>query len=425
MLLQKIELPYDRSTISALVEKSRIKAILRNKINASAKCSQEELVLNALENPIGSPRLNSLAVGCRNILVVTSDHTRPVPSRVMLPLLLSEIRSGAPDANIKVLIATGLHRPMTEEEMKLRFGGELFKREEFVNHLGYDAKNMVFKGILPSGGELWLNSLVDWADLIVSEGFIEPHFFAGFSGGRKSILPGIASEKTVLANHCASFISDSHSIAGNLEGNLIHEDMLFAAEAVNLGFILNVVLDEAKQIAAAFAGDRVKAHLSGCEFASRLFSVKAVKSDIVVVSNGGYPLDQNIYQAVKGMTAAELSSAPGSVIIMASACKDGHGGKAFYNYFKNAESPEKLLAVLEKNRQDETEIDQWEAQILARILSKRKVIIIADESVKDIVEDMFMTYAHTLEEALAIAEGAKGKDASITVIPDGVSVVVT
>jgi nickel-dependent lactate racemase len=420
----KIKIPYGKSFMEAELEDSRVSSVLLSGIhNYTPTLSQQELVWRALQNPIASKRLCCLAKDKSKILIITSDHTRPVPSSITLPMLLREIRTENQSVDIKILIATGLHRPMTQDEMADKFGSDLVKNEVFINHDGYNKENMVFKGNLPSGGELWLNALVEWADLIVSEGFIEPHFFAGFSGGRKSILPGIASEKTVLANHCATFIADHRAVTGNLADNPIHKDMLFAANAAGLAFILNVVLDSEKKIVEAFAGDREDAHRAGCAFVSELCTVQPVKSDIIISSNGGYPLDQNIYQAVKGMTAAEACAKEGSIIIMVAACTDGHGGEKFYNYLHKAASPTALLTEIEKVPQNRTMPDQWEAQILARILSKNTVIFVADKKIEQVINNMHMTYAETLKEALRIAEKLKGDDASVTVIPDGVSVI--
>jgi len=421
----RIKIPYGKTYMEAEIDNSKVSAVLQSGIhNYTPAHSQQELVRQALENPISSKRLCELAKDKNNVLIITSDHTRPVPSSITLPLLLQEIRKENEDANIKILIATGLHRSMTQAEMMDKFGTDLIENHEFINHDGYNRENMVFKGILPSGGELWLNALVDWADLIVSEGFIEPHFFAGFSGGRKSILPGIASDKTVLANHCSAFISSRQAATGNLNDNPVHSDMLFAANTAGLSFILNVVLDAEKRIVNAFAGGSEEAHRAGCTFVSELCSVRPFRSDIVISSNGGYPLDQNIYQAVKGMTAAEACAEEGSVIIMVAACVDGHGGEGFYRFFKDSSSPTALLADIESVPQESTIPDQWEAQILARILSKNPVIFVADISVEQIIKNMHMTYAATLKEALHLAENMKGTDASITVIPDGVSVIV-
>jgi nickel-dependent lactate racemase len=307
----------------------------------------------------------------------------------------------------------------------MKFGRELVETEEIINHDSRDSDNMVYKGLLPSGGELWVNSLVDWADVVISEGFIEPHFFAGFSGGRKSILPGIASEKTVLANHCSKFIASNNARTGNLKNNPINEDMMYAAKAAKLQFILNVVINGDKSIINAFAGDPVKAHEAGCDFVRKLSSVKARKdADIVITSNGGYPLDQNIYQAVKGMTAAEACVKKDGVIIIAAACNDGHGGEEFYRWFAGAKSPSEVAEKIAGIEQHETIADQWEAQILARILIKSDVIIVTDKCDRELITNMHMKKADSLEQALALAREKVGEKARITVIPDGVAVIV-
>jgi nickel-dependent lactate racemase len=420
----EIKLPFDDGFLNAVIPDERLAGVMAPHPASTESPRQEYLAQKALEEPISSLRLRELAAGKNKILLITSDHTRPVPSRITMPLILDEIRAGAPGAEIKILIATGLHRPMSKDEIVQRFGSEIAEREEIINHDARDDENLVFKGILPSGGELWLNSLVDWADLTAAEGFIEPHFFAGYSGGRKSVLPGIASEKTVRANHCSKFIASPLAAAGSLDGNPIHLDMLYAAKEANLAFILNVALDPQKRIIAAFAGHPEKAHEQGAEFMEGLASVDAVPADIVATTNGGYPLDQNIYQAVKGMTAAEACVKPGGVIIMAAGCRDGHGGEMFYRFFKEAASQEELLKSFLAVKQEDTPPDQWEAQILARILAKNKVVFISKENVRGIIEDMFMSWAPDFESALAKASAVAGAESLVSVIPDGVSVIV-
>jgi nickel-dependent lactate racemase len=280
-------------------------------------------------------------------------------------------------------------------------------------------------GNLPSGGSLWLNRHALEADLLIAEGFIEPHFFAGFSGGRKSVLPGIAGRQTVLANHCAAFIADPHARAGSLDRNPIHKDMLFAAEQAKLAFILNVTLNPDKSISAAFAGDPVRAHLEGCAQMKRNVSMPAVRSEIAITGNGGYPLDQNIYQAVKGMTAAEACCKDGGTIIMVAGCSDGHGGDCFYRTLSGAGSPQALLEQVLRVPQEETPPDQWEYQILARILSRHRVILVTDLCDGRIIRDMHMDHATTLQEAFEMAVATHGPDAGVTVIPDGVGVIIT
>lgn len=419
----KVKLPYGKEEIELeLPENADILVSKAGQLKREK--TQEELVQEALENPIGSVRVSELAKGKKKIVVITSDHTRPVPSKVTLPIYLREIRKGNPDADITILIATGFHRPTTKEEMIDKFGADVVAKEHFVVHMSQKDEDMTYLGKLPSGGDLLINKLAAEADLVVSEGFIEPHFFAGFSGGRKSILPGIASQKTVFGNHCSKFIASDKSRTGNLDGNPIHKDMQFAAEKAKLAFILNVVINSKKEVVAAFAGDCVKAHEKGCEFVTDISSIKGTNADIAITTNGGYPLDQNIYQSVKSMTAAEACVKPDGIIIEVSKCNDGHGGEGFYNTFKNAKNAKEVEDTILKVKMEDTIADQWESQILARILSRHQVLYVADPSAKQILEDMHIEYVPTVEEALKIALERKGKDAKVAAIPDGVSVIV-
>lgn len=422
----KVKLPYSTGYKEIYLKHSRIRGILTSGVNdLELDQSEEDIVRKALNQPVQSPRLRDMAKDAKRVLIITSDHTRPVPSKITMPILLSEIRNLNQGVEIKILIATGFHRLSTYEEMVYKFGKDIVDKEDISNHDSRDIGNLVFKGTLPSGAELHLNSLVDWADLIVAEGFIEPHLFAGFSGGRKSILPGIASEKTVLGNHCSKFIAHKNARTGILKGNPIHKDMIHAARMAKLGFILNVVINTEKKIIEAFAGHPEEAHYKGCEFVEQLAGVKAVEADIVITSNGGYPLDQNIYQAVKGMTAAEACVKKGGVIIIAAACDDGHGGDAFYKWFYQAESPKAVTDRISKILQMDTIADQWEAQILARILLKCTVILVTDMCDPQIIKRMHMMQALSLEDALNMAESIVGKQSDITIIPDGVGVIVT
>jgi nickel-dependent lactate racemase len=420
-----IKIPYGREQLSLEIEPEQLKAVLEPESKApEVKRTEQDIVRQALAEPIASPQLSEIASKAHRVLLITSDHTRPMPSKITLPILLDEIRSQNPDVQVKILVATGFHRLTKPDELIARFGQKLCDKEEIIVHDSRDKKHLVFKGKLPSGGELWLNDLVDWADLIVAEGFIEPHFFAGFSGGRKSILPGIAGTATVLANHCAAFIASENARTGNLQDNPIHKDMLFAAEKVGLAFILNVALDANKKIIRAFAGHPDKAHRLGCQFVSRRAIVRRQLADIVITSNGGYPLDQNIYQAVKGMTSAETCVREGGVIIMVAACEDGHGGEAFYRWFAEAKIPQEVTAKIARIAQKDTLPDQWEAQILARVLTKCTVILVSNFCNPEVIRTMHMLQAPDIATALKMAREKMGEKADITVIPDGVSVIV-
>ena len=205
--MKSIQLPYGKGHITANIPDERYNGSLVSKMTEYVPTKgQTELVKEALEHPIGTPKLSEMAIGKKKIVIISSDHTRPVPSKIIMPLLLEEVRKGNPDADITILISTGLHRETTKEELIGKFGEDIVKNEKIVIHDCDDKENLVDLGKLPSGGELIINKLAYEADLLVAEGFIEPHFFAGFSGGRKSILPGIASRVTVCYNHNADFI---------------------------------------------------------------------------------------------------------------------------------------------------------------------------------------------------------------------------
>ena len=426
--MHTFSLPFGKEKIKFELPEEQVAGVLVSHAHEyKAPKSEAELVADALANPIGSPKLSELAKGKKNCVIISSDHTRPVPSHIIMPQLLAELRKGNPDIDITILIATGMHRATTKEELIAKYGREIAKNEKFVIHVSRNDEDMVSVGTLPSGGDCRINKVAANADLLISEGFIEPHFFAGMSGGRKSVLPGIASKVTVLANHCSEFINSPNARTGILQGNPIHEDMLYAAKAAKLAFICNVVIDADKKVIAAFAGDREKAHYAGADFEMKLAGVKPVPADIVITTNGGYPLDQNIYQSVKGMTAAEATCKEGGVIIDVSSCSDGHGGEDFYNNLKNAESIQKAMDEILARGRNETVFDQWEAQILMRMLLKFTIIMVT-EAPQQMVEDMHMKYAASIDDALAMAKDVLAKkgitDPKITVIPDGVSVIV-
>ena len=420
-----LQFPYGKEYMEADLPRERVKAVLTSALESyRPDADAETLVRCALENPVGSLPLRELSRGKRRVTVIASDHTRPVPSRLLMPLLLQEIRAGNPEAEITILIATGCHRETTREELVAKFGEEIVAQEKIVIHDCDDTANMVLLGTLPSGGECWVNRLACEADLLVSEGFIEPHFFAGYSGSRKAVLPGVAGRSTVLANHCAEFIDHPASRAGSLKENPIHRDMVWAARKAGLAFILNVVLNGEKETIHAVAGDMEAAHEAGCAFLEGLCGVKAAMADIVITTNGGYPLDQNIYQAVKGMTAAEATVREGGVIIMLAKSNDGHGGAAFCRELMAGDDMDALMADILRRGRGETLPDQWQAQIMIRILQRAQVVYISDAE-DELVRQLHMTPAKSLCEALELAEVLLGNpNASITAIPDGVGVIV-
>lgn len=422
----KIKLPYGKTFQETEIDDSRIQGILTSHLEEyHPEEDQLTIVKNAMANPIESKKLKELAVGKDKVVILISDHTRPVPSKYILPLMLAEIREGNPDADITLLVATGCHRNSSKDELIFKLGEEIFNNEKIYIHDCDDEEMLVtLDEKLPSGGDIVVNKIAAEADLLVAEGFIEPHFFAGFSGGRKSVFPGCCSRKTVMYNHNSEFIDSQYSRTGNLENNPIHKDMVAAARALGLCYVVNVVINSEKKVIHAVAGDLEKAHESGTNWLKDKAGVERKEADIAITSNGGYPLDQNIYQTVKSMTAAEATLKDDGVIIVCSESGDGTGGDAFHNAFLEERDIEKLYKGFLDTPKIETIPDQWESQILCRILLKAKAVIYVSDYDSKILEDFHFIPVKTLDEAMEKANELMGKDSTVTVIPDGIAVIV-
>lgn len=421
----RIKIPYGHTHLEAEIPEERIEYLLEpEQEEEQGKPSPSEHISHALEHPIESPRLRALASKAQNIVVVTSDHTRPLPSHLTIPRLLAEIREGNPSADITILIATGLHRAPTDEEMIAKFGSSVVANEHFVAHDALAQESLVRLKDLPSGAPLWVNRLAVEADLLIAEGFIEPHFFAGFSGGRKSILPGICGKETILINHSARFIDHEATRSGTLEGNIFHRDMVDAAQQVQLKYIFNVALDHDKNILKAFAGEPQHAFEEGVQFVNRLTRLTCPRqADIVVTSNGGYPLDQNLYQAVKGIRTAEAAVKKGGVIITAASCVDGIGGEMFLQML-TSKGADELLREIRATDPAKTSLDQWQVQVLLRTILNHRVIVITEGVDSGVLQQMGLENAKTLDEALQRAYTYMGDAAKVTVIPNGAAVYV-
>ena len=417
-----VEILYGKGSMTCPVEPDAV--LTAHGGQEKAEISGSELVRQAMAAPIGSAPLSVLAQGKARATVIISDHTRPVPSKDILPWMLQELREGNPDIQITLLVATGCHRGTTKDELVAKLGREIAEREQIKVHDAFAQEDHVEIGILPSGAPLVIDRAAVETDLLVAEGFIEPHFFAGFSGGRKSVLPGVCAAATVYGNHCGAFIADEHSRTGVLMGNPIHRDMIAAAEMAELAYIVNVVIDDEKNTVAAFAGDPVLAHEAGVNWLKDRCAVKAVPADIVITSNGGAPMDQNLYQCVKGLTAAEATANPGAVLILCAEAADGIGGEGFYRSLLECEDAAELYEAYCATPQDQTIPDQWQTQILARILMKHRVILVSRKELAETIREMKMDYAETLEEALAMARETVGEGGTVTAIPNGISVIV-
>ena len=420
----RIRIPYGKTWRLADIPARRLAGVVRAEAPEEKTLPDgKEAVEQALARPIASLPLRELARGKKRVVILCSDHTRPVPSRVLLPPMLREIRLGNPQADVTLLVATGCHRGSTGEELKAKFGEEIYSTEKIAVHDCENERELADLGVLPSGGRLLVNRLAAEADLLAAEGFIEPHFFAGFSGGRKSVLPGIAGRSCVHYNHNSAFMDSPFARTGVLDQNPVHRDMLYAAQKTGLSFIVNAVLDGKGRIRAVFAGDTDQAHREGAAFAAQGMTFETIPAPIVITSNNGYPLDQNVYQMVKSISTAAQTCLPGGVIIAVGACSDGVGGDAFYRMLRDAQSPSALLEAFRKTPPEETKTDQWQAHILARALENHRVILVSSMDPSR-VRDMKLLPAQSIAGALRLAEDLLGDPfAPVTVVPEGISVI--
>nr|MDA8217053.1 nickel-dependent lactate racemase [Dehalococcoidales bacterium] len=284
---------------------------------------EQSAMREALAAPIGSPALKDLVKPHHRVAITFPDITRPCPTARMLPAILEAI-SAVPRENIVMISGLGMHRPNTDEEMRRLVGDYVYENYRVINHNAFDPSVLASAGKTSRGTEVWVHKEYLAADVKILIGFIEPHMFAGFSGGAKAILPGIAGEATVLSNHDAEMIGNPRSIWGITKGNPIFEEMREAALLTNSTFLCNVTLNRDKEITNIFYGDLIAAHNAGIKFARETAMRPVPKPfDIVVTTNSGYPLDQNLYQAIKGVSAANLIVADGGAIVSASECSDG------------------------------------------------------------------------------------------------------
>lgn len=374
-------------------------------------------VASALRNPMESAPLRELVRPTDRVVIVFSDITRPVPNRTIFPPLLAEL-SHVPDSQITLLNGLGLHRPNTPEEIDWMLGTAVARRYRVVNHDALDEAGLAYLGESRFGGEIWLNRRYLEADVRIVTGFIEPHFFAGFSGGPKGVIPGVAGARTIAHNHNAAMIGHPNARWGITRGNPIHEEQRDGVALAEPHFLLNVATNREKRITAVFAGHYLRAHEAGCAFV-RNAAMQAVghRYPIVVTTNSGYPLDLNLYQAVKGMAAAEEIVAPGGAIVMAAECREGVGHGDFAQILELRDSPAAILDLIEQP--DFHRLDQWQVQILARILTRCRVFLYSDRLSSEEIRRAHLEPAASVEAAVAQLLDEYGADAPVCVLPQG------
>lgn len=379
---------------------------------------EADALRRALRQPLGRPPLRELAGPGESVAIVVCDITRPAPSRRVLPVVLDELEHLRPE-QITIFIATGTHRGNTPEELAEMLGPEVVARHAIVNHDAFDLGAHAYLGELRSGGPIWLDRRFLSCSLKVLTGFIEPHFFAGFSGGPKMIAPGLAALETVLHLHGAAFIGHPKATWGVTEGNPIHDAVREIAARVRPDFSLDVTINKYHAITAVFAGELFEAHRAGCAYA-RETAMQAVAApfDVVVTTNSGYPLDLNLYQAIKGMSAAAQIVKPGGAIVAAAECWDGlpeHGN--FKDILRMVNSSEGLIDLIEQP--DFRMHDQWQAQVQALIQRKARVYLKADGLDPAQVRGAHLRPIEDLAETVRSLLAEYGPNASLAVLPQG------
>jgi nickel-dependent lactate racemase len=374
-------------------------------------------VKNALRNPIGTPPLQDMVKANDTVAIVISDITRPTPNHKLVPWLIEELGHVA-TSNFVSINGVGTHRPNTREELIQMLGREVVDTIRIVNHDAFNEKELVHVGRNSYGSDVFINKTYVNASFRIVTGFIEPHFFAGFSGGPKGINPGVAGINTILDFHNAVMIGHPKSTWGVIEGNILQDAATQNCLLVKPDFMLNVTLNGNKEITSVYAGDVIKAHRIGCDFVKEHAMYAVDKPfDIVITTNSGYPLDQNLYQTVKGMSAAAQIVKQGGSIISASECSDGvpdHGNYA--KILQMRSTPAELLEMI--NEPSFRVFDQWQVQIQAMVQMKAACYLYSTldkETVKKAMFNPIDDVEKTLQELLA----KYGAGATVAVLPLG------
>jgi nickel-dependent lactate racemase len=372
----------------------------------------------ALQSPRGAIPLRDFVSPADRVGIVFSDITRPTPHQLILPGVLAEL-SHVTSSQITLFNALGTHRPNTDAELRGMLGDELVDGYRIVQNDAFDPSTQTGLGRSTFGHEIWVNRELFECDVKILTGFIEPHFFAGFSGGGKAIMPGMGGQRTVLGNHDAVMLANPKATWGITHGNPIWEEVHQVAGKIGKTFLVNVTLNKHKQITGVFAGKLGEAHAAGCAFVKSTAMVPVPQPfDVAITTNSGYPLDLNLYQAVKGMSAAAQIVKPGGTIIVAAECWDGIPEHGLYGkLLRQAKDPQDLLDTI--CSPGFSEQDQWQAQLQAQIQLKSDVFVYSDHLTDDQIRSALLKPCRSIEKTVAELLENYGPSASICVLPEG------
>ncbi|MEG6616409.1 nickel-dependent lactate racemase [Peptococcaceae bacterium 1198_IL3148] len=407
----KIKLPYGESQIEADINDDNVAGIIMPKGNNSQQLSRD-IVVTALANPIGSDSIPVLVNRNkpRQIAIIISDVTRPMPYDDMLPPVLNELlQAGVKPEQVTIVIATGCHRPNTKAEIIAALGSDIANTYHIINH---DCKsNLKSVGYLSSGIELLINSAVADAQLKIALGLIIPHKLAGYSGGSKAVLPGVADFKSITENH--RLMTKPHVQAGSYERNPVRKQMNEAARLAGVNFILNVVTNHQDQVIAAVAGDTDLAWRQGVQLCRESALVKVPKKcPVAIISCGGYPRDLNVYQAIKPIVNAGKLINGGGTIVVCARCQEGYGDEVFAQWVTEARTPEDII----KRFKGGYALGGHKAYVLAKLLTTNEVVLVSDLSAQH-TENLFINYQPDIAAALTYVEKKHGPDYRAWVVP--------
>ena len=372
----------------------------------------------ALLLPIGSRPLGEMAAKATTACVVICDITRPVPNTLILPPVLESLeRNGIPRGAITILVATGLHRPSTDAELRAMVGDSIRMNYRIRDHHARLPEEQAHLGSTKRGTPVHIDKLYVEADLKVTTGFIEPHLMAGFSGGRKMVAPGCAGEATIKALHSPAFLEHPLCREGSIEGNPLHEELLEIAQMAGHDFIVNVTLDAANSVTGVFSGDPVTAHAAGVDHVRASVGAQlAEQVDIAITTSAGYPLDMTYYQAVKGVTAALPIVRNGGMLIVAAECAEGLGSPEFTAMATRFPDVEDFMKTI---LSQPVVIDQWQLEECAKVARHAEVVLVSPRVHREHEGKLFIRTAPSVEEALARGFKKLGPDASVAVVPKG------
>ncbi len=414
----KINMAYGKTGLQIDVPDENLAGVLRVKSVPALPNPQAELE-KALAHPVHSPALAEIVRNKKSACIVISDITRPVPNKILLPPILRILENSAiPKENIVILIGTGIHRPNLGQELIELVGEDIAKSYRIENHYSKKDEDMVYLGETSQNIPIHINKYYYRAECKIVTGFIEPHLWAGYSGGRKGILPGITGLETMKYMHGYAMVAHPGVRYGLLEGNPFHEAGLEVAQKVGCDFLVNVTLNDKKEITGIFAGDIVQAHLEGCKFCEKCSVVELPEPvDIAVTSNGGHPLDCNLYQSIKGLSGAAGIVKEGGLILQVTRCQEGTGSQEFTALLESVHSIEEFFDRL--RTPGFFQPDQWGVQEIYEQLKHVRIALYTEGIPSQKIKQYLLEPVADVNQGISKAIQEYGKNCKIAVIPDG------